>query len=66
MQEQQPGRGDFLNLGGERHTVIDIVIEKQPAGYLIETNTGEHYVVQRDPANDNQVRRAWKLDNCQS
>ena len=56
-----PEQGDYLGLGGERHTVIDAIHEEGIGVWLVEDNHGEDFRVERDPDNDNQVRRAWRL-----
>lgn len=57
---QPPKQGDYLGLG-ENHTTIDAVHEEGIGVWLVEDNQGEDFRVIRDPYNDNDIRRAWKL-----
>ncbi len=58
----QPSRGDYLGLGDERHTSIDVAHKLLASGaWLIEDNCGEDFQVVYDPNNDNELRRAWRL-----
>lgn len=56
-----PEKGDYLGLGGERHTTIDAAREESIGVWLVEDIHGEDFRVVRDPDNDDQVRRAWQL-----
>lgn len=57
-----PEQGDYLGLGGELHTTIDASHGMKEAGtWLVEDNRGEDFRVVRDPDNDNDIRRAWRL-----
>ena len=56
-----PEQGDYLGLGGERHTTIDATREEGTGAWLVEDEQGEDFRVERDPDNDNDIRRAWRL-----
>lgn len=62
-----PEHGDYLGVGNECHTTIDAVHEDQGNGtWLVEDKHGEDFRIVRDPDNDNDIRRAWRLANLQS
>ncbi len=57
-----PAQGDYLGLGGERHTTIDAIGANLGNGtWLVSDDHGEDFRVKRDPGNDNEIRYAWKL-----
>lgn len=59
---EQPGKGDYLGLGEERHTTIHVARNLLASGaWLVEDDCGEDFQVVRDPDNDNELRRAWRL-----
>ncbi len=55
----RPMKGDCVSMG-ECHFGID-EIEQEGDAWKIINDEGEEFYVIRDPGNDNELRRAWKL-----